>query len=253
MEALEQQIKLKDNFERQLSMEKSQLERNITNSNKAAQRMSQNVEELQWRIKNNFELPVDFFQKPLATNEPPTSFQGFCEHLEKSVTSKGTNQNLQSTPLPIMKAESVMKQISCFDISPEMLQATCFDVNNSDTCENNGTISDFSPSSNEVIEYMIEGDSEEDPGEYHLDGDSQDEGLGDISSDETTESIVPNMGIVANHKSYNNEICEQAKIISAKSLDKNIIQNYENIETPSRPKMNEKERRPSRISFETPL
>ena len=131
-----------------------------------------------------------------------------------------------------------------------MLQATCFDVNKSDTCENNGTISDFSPSSNEVIEYMIEGDSEEDA---QLDGDSHDEGLGDISSDETTESIAPDMEIVANHKSYNNEICEQAKIISAKSLDKNIIQNCENIETPSRPKMNEKERRPSRISFETPL
>ena len=56
---------------------------NIINSEKAAQRMSQNVEELQWRIKNNFELPVDYFQKPLATNKQPTSFQGFYEPLEE--------------------------------------------------------------------------------------------------------------------------------------------------------------------------
>ena len=149
-----------------------------------------------------------------------------------------------------MKAESVMKQRSCFAVSPEMLQATSLDVKDSDSCDDNGATSDFSPSSDEVIEYMIEGDSEEDPGEYHLDGDSQDEGLGDISSDETTESIVPNMGIVANHKSYNNEKCEQAMIISAKSPDKKIIPNDENIQTPCRPNMNEMERRPSRISFE---
>ena len=66
-----------------MSLEKSQLEMNIINSEKAAQRMSQNVEELQWRIKNNFELPVDFFQKPLTTNKHPTSFQGFSTPLEK--------------------------------------------------------------------------------------------------------------------------------------------------------------------------
>jgi hypothetical protein len=74
----------------------------------------------------------------------------------RSVTKAGTNQNLQSTPLPVVKADSVKKQRSCFAVSPEMLQATSFDVNNSDTCENNGAISDFSMSSDEVIEYMIE-------------------------------------------------------------------------------------------------
>ena len=37
------------------------MEKTVMNSNKAAQRMSQNVEELQWRIRNNFELPVEVF------------------------------------------------------------------------------------------------------------------------------------------------------------------------------------------------
>ena len=72
----------KNAIEKQLSQEKSQVVRNnfksffdyfylcltqlyllkleltVDNSNKAVERMSQNVEELQWRIRNNFDLPV---------------------------------------------------------------------------------------------------------------------------------------------------------------------------------------------------
>ena len=49
----------------------------VTSSKKTAQRMSQNVEELQWRIKNNFELPTEFYQ-----DKPSASFQGFAEPIE---------------------------------------------------------------------------------------------------------------------------------------------------------------------------
>ena len=72
----------KNAIEKQLSQEKSQVVRNnfksffdyfylcltqlyllqleltVDNSNKAVERMSQNVEELQWRIRNNFDLPI---------------------------------------------------------------------------------------------------------------------------------------------------------------------------------------------------
>ena len=48
----------KNAIEKQLSQEKSQLELSVDSSNKAVERMSQNVEELQWRIRNNFDLPV---------------------------------------------------------------------------------------------------------------------------------------------------------------------------------------------------
>ena len=48
---------------RQLLDDKKQLEMNILNTNKKAQRMSQNVEQLQWRIKNkcesNFQYVID--------------------------------------------------------------------------------------------------------------------------------------------------------------------------------------------------
>ena len=48
----------KNAIEKQLSQEKSQLELSVDSSNKAVERMSQNVEELQWRIRNNFDLPI---------------------------------------------------------------------------------------------------------------------------------------------------------------------------------------------------
>ena len=90
-------------------------------------------------------------------------------------------------------------------------------------------------SSGEVIELL---ESEEEAMEYQqssdVDGDSLDEGLGDISSDDTIELLVEES--VESQESDINEICQQQAIeISAKT-----------------PK-NEKERRPSRISFETPL
>jgi hypothetical protein len=56
---------------RQLSDEKSEMEMTVTNSKKAALRMSQNVEELQWRIKNNFDTPVEMF--PSTSNQSQTS------------------------------------------------------------------------------------------------------------------------------------------------------------------------------------
>ena len=47
-----------------MSAEKYQLESSMTQSTKQMERMSMNVEELQWRIRNNYELPVDIYSKP---------------------------------------------------------------------------------------------------------------------------------------------------------------------------------------------
>ena len=49
----------------------------VTNSKKAAQRMNQNVEELQWRIKNNFEMPLEYYQEKQERSLP-----GFAERDE---------------------------------------------------------------------------------------------------------------------------------------------------------------------------
>merc|ERR1719319_890270 len=58
MDDLQAQLAEKARVGRQLSIEKTQLEMTVTSSNKAVERMSQNVEELQWRIRNNFDLPI---------------------------------------------------------------------------------------------------------------------------------------------------------------------------------------------------
>ena len=55
---LQAQLDEKARLGRQLSIEKTQLEMTVNSSNKAVERMSQNVEELQWRIRNNFDLPI---------------------------------------------------------------------------------------------------------------------------------------------------------------------------------------------------
>ena len=44
---------------RQLSIENNQLETNMTKTNKEVDRMSKNVEALQWRIRNHFDIPLD--------------------------------------------------------------------------------------------------------------------------------------------------------------------------------------------------
>ena len=54
----------------QLSCEKSQLEASVSSSSRAVERMSQNVEELQWRIRNNFDLPIVHHQNPSRDDQP---------------------------------------------------------------------------------------------------------------------------------------------------------------------------------------
>ena len=50
----------------------------MTQSTKQMERMSMNVEELQWRIRNNFELPVDIYSKPA-----PASGTGHLQNVDK--------------------------------------------------------------------------------------------------------------------------------------------------------------------------
>merc|ERR1719250_601143 len=98
MEDLERQIKTKDSFERQLSVEKSQLEQNLTNSNRAAQRLSQNVEELQWRIRNNFDMPAEQLSSLNEENLQTESFKSFCASLLQSSEDIPCVSHYHSTP-----------------------------------------------------------------------------------------------------------------------------------------------------------
>merc|ERR550525_679451 len=70
LDDLQAQVNAKNLIERQLSIEKSQLEMSVDSSNKAVERMSQNVEELQWRIRNNFDLPIVHHQNSNRDDQP---------------------------------------------------------------------------------------------------------------------------------------------------------------------------------------
>ena len=70
LDDLQAQVNAKNMIERQLSIEKSQLEMSVDSSNKAVERMSQNVEELQWRIRNNFDLPIVHHQNSNRDEQP---------------------------------------------------------------------------------------------------------------------------------------------------------------------------------------
>merc|ERR1712227_692112 len=78
VEDLEEQLKQKVEQEQRMSAEKYQLESRMTQSTKQMERMSMNVEELQWRIRNNFELPVDIYSKPA-----PASGTGHLQNVDK--------------------------------------------------------------------------------------------------------------------------------------------------------------------------
>jgi len=247
IEDLEEQLRIKAKLEKQLSVEKNELEMTVTNSNKAVERMSQNVEELQWRIKNNFELPVEIVTAQNRQDKHISTFN------MKSVTKSGTYPQIQTTHNQAYtcngnkKSDAKSIRRSFFSVSPEMLEATSTNDDIVDKIVEESVTSDFSPSSDGVTEnelkqsteYIHASDVEE------IDGDSLDEGLGDISSDcETVESPIQKF----NNSDNNNNQTEQSIIFSAKSPSKI---DPDDIKPPCVRKIPEKERRPSRMSFET--
>ena len=126
-----------------------------------------------------------------------------------------------------------------------------------------GGVSDASPSSDICMEYDViraneEADQEDQSdgnnnlndgdddivAEESIDRDSLDEGLGDISSDGEVTAESPEL---KNHDTDNNNHEDEAAVLRAK------IGAVPDLVTNSLSSECEKERRPSRISFETPL
>ena len=144
--------------------------------------------------------------------------------------------------------------ISFFNVSPEMLEATSDQIFKGDTSSDRGKTSDFSTCCDEDTEFTIEDLSEEEEIEYQqnreIDGDSPDEGLGDISNDDSIELLVKDDENEESQKMYG--IPHQAIIISAICHENLQNTNFDH-QTPCKQRKDQKERRPSRISFETPL
>ena len=105
---------------------------------------------------------------------------------------------MQSTPLYEIKSEVQSRTRPFFAGSSENLNNTSSYQNNSDSCDDN-------KADGEIIELVIEEGIENEDYLHNdnADGDSLDEGLGDISSDETAESPVPDIEKAESKDSYN--------------------------------------------------
>jgi len=209
LDDLQAQVAEKERVGRQLSMEKTQLERTVTSSNKEKQRMSQNVEELQWRIRNNFDLPIVHHSRggetrsleppsPLTSpSSPPSPLRPAtspCSPITPCHPRPGARSRPHSTPIPDRRPEGSPRKSSMFTVSAAMIEATTVQEDQTQT-------SDFSPSSDGVGSSPLEGrqeytasleEEQEQSDLEEADLDSLDEGLGDISSgNEAAESPSP--------------------------------------------------------------
>jgi len=195
LDDLQAQVLNKNAIEKQLSQEKSQLELSVDSSNKAVERMSQNVEELQWRIRNNFDLPIQVAGEGGRAVEQRTTSP--VSPLIPGQHMSSMRNRPQSTPLPERRLDGSPKKASLFSVSQAMMEATTI-------VENSQHTSDFSPSSSDGAAHSLKIDEpkhnyadslgsecndRDDMEEQQSDSDdaetdSLDEGLGDISSDQ---------------------------------------------------------------------
>ena len=160
------------------------------NSAREADRMSKDVEQLQWRIRNNFELPVEQRVSPLASPSDPVK----C--LRNSYIGVTEKQNLLRSPKLVNKIthQNVINannnspsKRSLFTVSDEMIEATT----TSDKLGCKSEPSDLSPCSDYTDDSIEIGDEKESDQrsinneieELDHDADSLDEGVGDVSSD----------------------------------------------------------------------
>merc|ERR1712227_736861 len=244
VEDLEEQLKQKVEQEQRMSAEKYQLESSMTQSTKQMERMSMSVEELQWRIRNNFELPVDIYSKPA-----PASGTGHLQNVDKI-----PDNNVPCSK--IIDGHQVSNKFVipvCHQGGQQKIGADADENDESDVIDETvgDAANDISPSSDICMDYdSIENRQEQDEKgdgnnniptveeeeDENVDHDSLDEGLGDISSDgEVAESPELKNPV---HDNFNNITSDEDK----SSANFNATD-----------EVSEKERRPSRISFETPL
>ena len=160
---------------------------------------------------------------------------------------------------PFQRRDSQSRKRSFFSVSAEMLEATSTEKVIRDKSIEERTTSDFSPSSDGVTDYSIEESPEEEEAIFTnhsddegIDGDSLDEGLGDISSEgETSESPVPNNNNQHRFNNNNNDIVDEVIINNDKSPARNSFETEAPLSNHIiRPEL---DRMPSRISFETPM
>jgi len=185
VEDLEEQLRIRNISERQLLAEKSQMEIDRTNTNKEVDKMKQNIESMQWRIRNNFDLPLDtttfVTSHQQHQHQTRTSLPTLDSNNKKHFTDFGSVR-AKSTPLTEIykENEKVMTPPTTnlvdkirVDFSP------CSDGYNTGFTDDDQAIDTIKHFESEkgLSEEIVVSETVE------KDGDSYDEGVEDISSD----------------------------------------------------------------------
>ena len=202
-----------------------------------------NVEELQWRIRHNYHLPVDIYSRPVNERDETSmiELEKTDEGREKDRNTEKESSELFSNNVENLEQVLIDNQVSnsntdCerqghIDVQEETAGDT-FETTRDNDVIHPGDKDDQSPSSDICVDYdsietVADEDNDDNNNVADTDVDSYDEGLGDIDHSESPElkKVV--------FDNISNESCDgSAKTVSPEA---------------------EKERRPSRISFETPL
>lgn len=117
VEDLQEQIANKSDTEKKLSLEKSKLEGWLEAGTRTSARMSLEVEQLQWRIKNNLDLPPVQLRHPKSQSldeaklnislkevqyqsldETSTEPQGFSSPFRRSISAPVTSRRIEDSP-----------------------------------------------------------------------------------------------------------------------------------------------------------
>merc|ERR1719403_395692 len=218
LDDLQAQGDAKNLIERQLSIEKSQLEMSVDNSNKAVERMSQNVEELQWRIRNNFDLHIVHHQNPSRDDQPVS----LPVYMPQSPVVMRTRPSLPDIPrnnvlldfvskemLPGKTKEGLGDQVqvqegdtSDFDFSPLTPSDQRIVV-----CQHQDTEADLQGQGEEGGDKHRQDEEGEDVDEGGEDVCSLDEGLGGISDSEVVDGTTKEITVVGDVVSSGEKDC----------------------------------------------
>jgi len=248
MDDLQAQLAEKARVGRQLSIEKTQLEMTVTSSNKAVERMSQNVEELQWRIRNNFDLPIVHHSN--SREDQPTSLP-VC--MPESPVMMRTRPSLPDIPRTNVLLDFV---------TSEMLPGTETGAARADGDTSDFDFSPLTPSDQRVAVGEQESNSnvstgdheeEEEEGEDEYGGGegdacSLDEGLGDLSDSDVADGPLKDSVIIMRRELS----LESVVLLEETSLVSKEDAQIEKEEAPPLPQApppvsEEKERKASRI------
>jgi len=183
IEDLEEQLRIKHKLEKQLSLEKAQLEQNLTETSKSMDRMSKDVETLQWRIRNNYDVPDVSVGNNYQNQDKQTSSLSSYYDDKHQLFTECISTRPQSTPEIDKKLELKQRKTNLFLVSEEMMDAITTVTKYEGKLGLAGNVDELADSTSRAKTKDCESETEDHLSDCDAEIDSLDEGVGDVSSE----------------------------------------------------------------------